>query len=60
MYPRVVLTKLMPECKDYHVGMDTFGDLIFDFAGIFSAALLIARHRVSPIRRPFWHADMSA
>jgi hypothetical protein len=54
------ITDFMFGWRNFHVGMDIMGDLIFDFAGIFSAALLIARHRVSPIRRPFWHADASA
>ena len=54
------ITDFMFGWRNFHVGVDIMGDLIFDFAGIFSAALLIARHRVSPIRRPFWHADASA
>lgn len=43
--------------SNFHPGIDTAGDLIFDFAGILTAALMIARHRVSSIRRPFWHAE---
>ncbi len=42
---------------NFHPGIDTAGDLIFDFAGILTAAVVISRHRVSPIRRPFWHAE---
>jgi hypothetical protein len=43
--------------KNFHPGIDTAGDLIFDFAGIAIAAFLIARHRYSPIKRPFWHSE---
>lgn len=42
---------------NFHPGIDTVGDLIFDFAGIASAGLVIARHRLSVIKRPFWHAE---
>jgi len=42
---------------NFHPGIDTVGDLIFDFAGIISAGIVIARHRVSAIKRPFWHAE---
>ena len=45
---------------NFHPGIDTAGDLIFDFAGIIAAGLVIARHRVSAIQRPFWHAESSA
>jgi hypothetical protein len=45
---------------NFHPGVDTIGDLIFDFAGIFSASVVIARHRVSALKRPFWHAEPSA
>jgi hypothetical protein len=54
-----LITDFLFGWTNYHVGVDTTGDLIFDFVGIFSAALLIARHRISPIRRPFWHAEPS-
>ncbi|HIH01074.1 TPA: hypothetical protein HA259_03180 [Thermoplasmata archaeon] len=37
--------------------VDTVGDMIFDLAGIFTAAILIARHRFIAIRRPFWHSE---
>lgn len=40
---------------NFHPGIDTMGDLIFDFAGVTIAALAIARHRVSVLRRPFWN-----
>jgi uncharacterized membrane protein YhaH (DUF805 family) len=40
--------------SNFHPGVDTMGDLIFDFAGIFTAALVIARHRTSVLRIPFW------
>ena len=39
--------------------VDTVGDMIFDLAGIFTAAILIARHRFIAIRRPFWHSGPS-
>jgi len=45
---------------NFHPGIDTVGDLIFDFAGITTAAMVIARHRISAIRRPFWHAESSS
>jgi len=45
---------------NFHMGVDTVGDLIFDTAGIATAAILIARHRVSVMRRPFWAADAQA
>lgn len=41
--------------SNFHPGVDTIGDLIFDLSGIFSAAVVIARHRVSILKRPFWH-----
>ncbi len=43
--------------KNFHPGIDTIGDLIFDFAGIACAGFLIARHRYSPLKKPFWHAE---
>ncbi len=45
--------------RNFHPGIDTLGDLIFDVAGVMTAALLISRHRVSAIRMPFWHAEAS-
>jgi hypothetical protein len=42
---------------NFHPGIDTIGDLIFDFAGIACAAVLIARHRYSPLKKPFWYAE---
>jgi hypothetical protein len=42
---------------NFHVGIDTVGDLIFDIAGVITAALAISRHRVSLVRRPFWHSE---
>lgn len=42
---------------NFHAGIDTIGDIMFDVAGVASAALIIARHRVMAIRLPFWHAD---
>ena len=44
---------------NFHPGIDTVGDLIFDMAGITIAGLMIARHRVTMIRRPFWQAESS-
>ena len=44
---------------NFHPGVDTVGDLIFDLAGVLTAAVVIARHRFSPLRRPFWHAEPS-
>ncbi len=43
---------------NFHPGVDTIGDIIFDVAGVMTAAMVIARHRVVVIRRPFWHADV--
>jgi hypothetical protein len=45
---------------NFHPGIDTVGDLIFDFAGIFVAGMVIARHRVSVLQRPFWHGQATA
>ena len=42
---------------NFHPGVDTIGDLIFDIAGITTASIAIARHRVSPLRKPFWLAE---
>ena len=42
---------------NFHPGVDTVGDLIFDIAGIATASIAIARHRISPLRKPFWHAE---
>ncbi len=42
---------------NFHPGIDTAGDLIFDSAGIIIAGLLIGRHGVSALRRPFWHSE---
>ncbi len=43
--------------SNFHPGVDTAGDLIFDFAGVLTAGVVIARHRVSTLTRPFWHID---
>ncbi len=43
--------------SNFHPGIDTVGDLIFDFAGTICAGIVIARHRVTVIRKPFWHWD---
>jgi hypothetical protein len=40
--------------------VDTVGDMIFDLAGVLTAAILIARHRFIALRRPFWHNEPSA
>lgn len=45
---------------NFHIGVDTLGDLIFDLAGVLTAAIVIVRHRVSAIKRPFWHAESVA
>ncbi len=45
---------------NFHPGIDTIGDLIFDMAGITIAGLMIGRHRVSLIKRPFWHTESSS
>ena len=42
--------------SNFHPGVDTAGDLIFDIAGILTAGVVIVRHKVSAIRMPFWHA----
>ncbi len=43
--------------SNFHPGVDTTGDIIFDVAGAFTAAVVIARHRVSTLKRPFWHNE---
>lgn len=42
---------------NFHAGIDTIGDIIFDVAGVMTAAMVIARHRVIVIRRPFWQTE---
>ncbi len=46
--------------RNFHPGIDTAGDIIFDTAGIVTAVLVIGRHRYSPLKRPFWHAETSS
>lgn len=46
--------------SNFHPGVDTMGDIIFDVAGILTAGVVISRHRLSAIRRPFWHAEPTA
>jgi hypothetical protein len=43
--------------QNFHPGVDTIGDIIFDTAGVLTAAFVIGRHRYSPLRRPFWNAE---
>jgi hypothetical protein len=43
--------------RNFHPGIDTVGDLIFDIAGILTAAFVIGRHKYSALKRPFWHAE---
>ncbi len=50
-------TDAMMGWANFHAGIDTIGDIIFDVAGVATAALVIARHQVIVIKRPFWHAD---
>jgi hypothetical protein len=45
---------------NFHPGIDTAGDIIFDTAGVMTGAFLIWRHRLSVVKRPFWHADSAA
>ena len=42
---------------NFHMGVDTIGDIVFDLAGVTTAAVLIARHRFIAIKMPFWHSD---
>jgi len=42
---------------NFHPGIDTIGDLIFDMAGVTIAGLMIGRHRLSVLERPFWHSE---
>lgn len=42
---------------NFYAGIDTIGDLAFDMAGIATAAILISRHRVAALRRPFWNSE---
>jgi hypothetical protein len=44
---------------NYHAGVDTLGDVVFDLAGVASAWLMMHRHNVMAIRRPFWHAEVA-
>jgi len=46
--------------RNFHPGVDTAGDIMFDIAGIVTASLVIWRHRYSPLKRPFWHAETVA
>jgi len=46
--------------SNFHPGIDTAGDLIFDFAGILVAGVVIARHRISVLKIPFWHAEAAS
>ena len=41
---------------NFHAGVDTIGDIIFDVAGVLAAGVIIARHRVVAIKTPFWYA----
>jgi len=50
-------TDMMFGWTNFHVGIDTAGDLIFDIAGVLTAGLAISRHRVSLVRKPFWHHE---
>jgi hypothetical protein len=43
--------------RNFHPGVDTIGDLIFDVAGVMTAAFVIGRHRYSPLKRPFWYSE---
>lgn len=54
------LTDMLFGWGNFHPGVDTLGDVIFDVAGIVTAAVLISRHRVSVFRRPFWHEERSS
>jgi hypothetical protein len=52
-----LFTDAMFGWTNFHAGIDTAGDLMFDIAGIATAAMLISRHGVSALKRPFWHAE---
>jgi len=52
-------TDAMMGWANFHAGIDTIGDIIFDVAGVATAAMVIARHGVTAIKRPFWYADAS-
>lgn len=54
------LTDIMFGWSNFHPGIDTAGDIIFDCAGIIVAGTVIARHRISVLRRPFWHLEQVA
>ena len=51
------LTDMFFGWGNFHPGVDTLGDVIFDIAGVMTAAVLISRHRVSAIKRPFWYVE---
>jgi hypothetical protein len=42
---------------NFHPGVDTIGDIIFDVAGVLTAAFVVGRHRYSPLKKPFWHIE---
>lgn len=50
-------TDAMMGWANFHAGIDTIGDIIFDVAGVATAAMVIARHGVTAIKRPFWYVD---
>lgn len=52
-----LFTDVMFAWRNFHPGIDVVGDLIFDTAGIATAAFVIARHRASVVGKPFWHSD---
>ena len=51
-------TDAMMGWANFHAGIDTIGDIIFDVAGVATAATVIARHGVTAIKRPFWYAEV--
>ena len=51
-------TDALMGCADFHAVLDTIGDILFDAAGVITAALLISRHDVNAMRCPFWHSHL--
>lgn len=44
---------------NFHPGVDTAGDIIFDFTGIIVAGTVISRHRFIVLKRPFWYHEQA-
>jgi hypothetical protein len=54
------MTDVMFGWTNFHPGIDTAGDIIFDMAGLATGAFLIWRHRLSAVKRPFWITESTS